>query len=351
MSAWAQDIGADPGFIDRLAQSQVNGLYVYDVELARSVYVSPRYTDITGYTQGDLDALSTEAYFALFHPDDVGGVRAHIDALARATDDESVSTQYRFRHRDGEWIWLAGQDVPFRRDPDGRVRLLLGSFVDCSEQQAAMNDLERFTYFAAHDLREPVRRIEMLCRLVADDVMNGLPAEKVVPDLDRLRTEAHRMRVLVDDLRTLCFIGARHPGPPEPVALAPLVQAVVAERAVGLEAEVDPLPEVEGYPSLLRALYEALVDNVRDHAGDGVRIRFSAEQAGRRRVFGVYNDGSSVPEARIGRIFDPFRRFARTAGSGLGLTVCRRVVELHGGRIWAESGPSWTHVRFTLGER
>lgn len=338
-----------PDLFQHVIYGQLNGVYVYDIEAGNNVYISPRYTEITGYRLEDLHALAPEAFMELFHPDDREAVLAHMGAVTSSSVGAVFRLEYRFRHKDGDWVWLYGQDVPVAWDDDGRVTRFVGSFVDISEQKAIQAELEQFTRFAAHDLREPARRVEMISQFIAEGIEQGDQPEDILREVQRVRSEAQRLIRLVDDLRILAHVGVPTTEEETEVDLVALARAAVAAHGPGLSARYGEHPTVSGHPTLLATLYEALVSNVVAHAGPEREIHFTAESVDGGWVFGVRNTGSSVPEARLGRIFDPFRRFARASESGLGLTVCRRVVHHHGGRIWAESGEDWTHIKFSLG--
>jgi signal transduction histidine kinase len=138
--------------------------------------------------------------------------------------------------------------------------------------------------------------------------------------------------------------------------IAALVRCVLMENAGeivarGVRVEIAELPHLGVYENLMRLLYGNLVSNALEHASPGAFVlAFTAERGAREWVLGVRNTGSEVRAGDLRRIFVPFAGLpAGAQGSGLGLYMCRRIVERHSGAIWAESGPGHVHVRFTVG--
>jgi len=220
--------------------------------------------------------------------------------------------------------------------------------------QDANADLEHFAHIASHDLREPARRVAGLADVVLLKEGGRISAEG--DDLlQRMRHAAIKMLDQITDFRSLTRIGQgvllR-----EETDLAVLVRSVLDERAAqivarGIRIQVGPLPRLEIYENLVQLLYGNLVDNALMHASlDAFTLAFTAEETPQGYVLGVRNTGSEIRAEDLKRIFAPFTRLQlRTDGSGLGLSICKRIVERHTGSIWAESGTGYVHIKFTLG--
>jgi len=220
--------------------------------------------------------------------------------------------------------------------------------------QEANADLEHFAHIASHDLREPARRVAGLA-----DAMLAREAGNVSSEggdiLRRMHDAAAKMLDQITDFRALTGIGKGVLLRSE-TDIAALVRAVVDEHASaiaarGVSVKVGDLPCLAVYESLVRVLYGNLVDNALEHAAPGpFTLAFTAEHDAGEWVLGVRNTGSEIRPPDLKRIFAPFTRLhGEGEGSGLGLSICRRIAERHSGAIWAESGAGYVHIRFTLG--
>ena len=118
----------------KLLAASLNGVYVFDVAAGRHVFVNPQYTALTGYAQDDLDAMEENDFFALFHPDDMPSVRGHIAEIVNR-ETAGMEIEYRFKAKDGRWIWCLSRDSVFEHGPDGRPNRILGMFIDVSERK------------------------------------------------------------------------------------------------------------------------------------------------------------------------------------------------------------------------
>ena len=219
--------------------------------------------------------------------------------------------------------------------------------------QDSMRDLEYFTRIASHDLTEPARRIATLANLVQLDESDRLSADGR-ETLGRLRGEGLTMVQQLTDLRAFARLG-RSDLVREEIDLQVLIDRVIAAHSGEIDrrrvaVRSDPMPKLSVYIRLVEMLYHNLVDNAFQHtAVDGFELEFSCAKSGDRYVFGVSNTGSEItgdPES----LFDPFHTGSSDSGrSGLGLSICRRIVERHAGRIWVAPEENRVRFLFTLG--
>lgn len=219
-------------------------------------------------------------------------------------------------------------------------------------------ELRQFSYIASHDLQEPLRTISNYMQLLA------LRAQgKLDPDMDQCIgfavDGAQRMQVLINDL--LAYTRVETQGAPlakadgEAVltqALRDLQQAIAQS---GAEVTYDPLPTVTAVPGQLRQVFENLLSNALKFRGqEPPRVHLSAQRQGRAWLFSVRDNGIGLDPKHAERIFQIFQRLhtrREYPGTGIGLAICKKIVERHGGRIWVESevGKGTTFF-FTLGE-
>jgi PAS domain S-box-containing protein len=124
-----------------LLASSLTGMYVYDVDAGRNVFVNPQYTKITGYTQNDLERMDAPSFLALFHADDRDAVLAHMEKVAEAGPGCESEIEYRFKTADGRWAHLLSRDTLLPQS-DGPGRRLLGTFVDITGRKRQEKELE-----------------------------------------------------------------------------------------------------------------------------------------------------------------------------------------------------------------
>ena len=228
---------------------------------------------------------------------------------------------------------------------DGLVNFL----TDVTAERRMEADLASYANVVAHDLSEPVAGISMLVSL-----LERRPEQPPPPAvLQQLRASSERARDLIDGVLLHARAGELTV---ERVPLAELVADVVADLRPRLDdaraaVAIGPLPEVEGDPQQLRRVLQNLLANaVKFRAEAPLRIEVSAMRDSHEWVFTVRDNGIGVSPEQAGRIFGMFARADRERdGTGIGLAVCRRIVEAHGGRIWVEpAAGGGSAFRFTL---
>jgi signal transduction histidine kinase len=226
---------------------------------------------------------------------------------------------------------------------------LMVVLTDMTRRRRMEAELRGYADVVAHDLREPVTGIAHLVTLLerrADE-----PPDREV--LGLLRASTERARDLIDGVLTYARAGELRR---DRVALARVMDDVAADLRPSLEAagaalEVGELPEVDGDARQLRRLLQNLVGNAVKFRGDEPpRVEVSAGPGAEDWVVTVRDNGVGVAPDDVERIFGMFARSGGDAeGSGIGLAVCRRVVEAHGGRIWVEQAEGGgSAFRFTL---
>ena len=213
---------------------------------------------------------------------------------------------------------------------------------DEAELRRSHAELERFADIAAHDLREPLMAITQLTALLERGV-DSQRGEIVT----HLRAAAAHGSRLVDGLLDLARVGRGAP-PAEPVDLRRVIEDLLDTlgpqiEAAGARVEIGPLPTVLGVEGELARVFQNLLANALKFRGEAAPVvAVSAARSPREWTLTVADNGPGVSERNRERIFELFARGqvdGEAPGTGLGLAVCRKVVELHGGRIWVEPAP------------
>jgi light-regulated signal transduction histidine kinase (bacteriophytochrome) len=225
-----------------------------------------------------------------------------------------------------------------------------------AELERSNQELQQFAYVASHDLKEPLRMIGSYTMLLAEEYLDRLEGD-ARKYLRYITDGAARMTTLIDELLDYSRVG-RTDDHFRPVNLAEVVRTVLEDLRVAIEEsqaviEVGELPVVEGNPTRLAQLFQNLLANAIKFRGDRPpRIRVACTRNGGDWTIAVEDDGIGIPREQHGRIFQLFQRLhtcQEYPGTGIGLAVCRKIVQTHGGRIWVESqGGQGTTFRFTL---
>lgn len=217
-------------------------------------------------------------------------------------------------------------------------------------------ELEQMAYVASHDLQEPLRMVASYVQLLEKRYRDKLDAdanEFIGFAVDGVK----RMQALIDDLLTYSRVGTQG-APLAPVDVGEVVAIAVSSLRMainecGAEIVVEPLPTVLGDARQLEQLFQNLIANAVKFRCEGTpQIRVRAEADGDFWRFSVQDNGIGIAPEYFERIFEMFQRLhARREypGTGIGLAICRKIVERHGGRIWVESQPGHgTTFMFTL---
>ena len=295
-------------------------------------------------------------------PEESLDIRRTLNRLLRSPDPLHTGLeprQFRIRRPTGEVRTLEGRARVAELD-DGRPTLLVGTVQDITDRVAMVHaleqrdaeltrsnaELEQFAYAASHDLQEPLGVVEGYTRLLSERYRGKLDADADT-FLGFANEAAVRMRRLINDLLDYSRI-SRGPTPTAPVdsqaalneALENLAPAI---GAGGVRIRVnEPLPPVYIEHSELTRLFQNLVSNaVKFRTDTSPEVEIGAQRTGPEYRFMVRDNGIGIPPEHLERIFALFQRLhtrEEHPGTGVGLAICRRIVEHHAGRIWAESG-------------
>jgi PAS domain S-box-containing protein len=235
---------------------------------------------------------------------------------------------------------------------DGAVIGRVWSFRDITERRRQereisekSTELERFTYTVSHDLKSPLVTVKTFLGYLEQDLLNP-DAERIKQDVGYMRTAADKMGHLLDELLNLARVG-RKTNPPVRVTFQQLAQEVVglvAGRISTSRAEVqvaDAAVVLEGDRPRLVEIWQNLVENACKFMADQPkpRIEIGVEQRGAETVFFVRDNGAGIEPRYQEKVFSLFEKLnPKIEGTGMGLALVKRVVELYKGRIWVESG-------------
>jgi PAS domain S-box-containing protein len=330
----------------------------------RFLWWNHQFESVTGY---DASEMSTLHPLDLFEGDERDALATAIGQVFEHGHEEIEATlvtktgRHIHYYFTGERIEIDGQptliglgiDITERKTAENLVRSLNATLEDrvrrrTAELEARSSELEAFSYSVAHDLRGPLRAIDGFAHLIAEDCGEKMP-EVGHNHLRRIRAASQRLGILIDDLLDLARI-SRHE--------IRNVAVDLSARVAALRRELSELDSrrpvtwriaescvVSGDPTLLDHLMDNLVRNAWKFTAERrpAEIEFGRIAATpKENVFFVRDNGAGFDMEHAAKLFQPFQRLHhpdRFTGTGIGLAIAARVVQRHGGRIWAESTP------------
>src|SRR5215216_560628 len=341
--------GAAAALQRSILDSLQDGVVVYD-EDDRIVFFNPAASEILGVSE---DSLST-------------GVRTWepLDAEGRPLDDKErpvartartgepcVGVDIGLRQVSGDlrWTTVSTRALHERPADNGRYAVV-AAFTDITDRREAQRALEhtnaelaQFAYVASHDLSEPLRMVSSYLQLLRRRYHDQID-EDADEFIDFAVEGANRMRALIEDL--LAYSRAGRGAEPRPIDLSHVVADVLSSLAAAVadaraQVSVGPMPTVLGDRLALAQVLQNLVANaLKFRAGPSARVWVSAERRHDRMWrISVADDGIGIDPRHRDRVFKMFQRLhdrETFEGRGIGLAICRKIVESQGGEIWVD---------------
>ncbi len=314
-----------------------------------------RLCNMLGYTREELLGLSGRRVY----PTDEDYAYVGREKYAQIQEYGTGTVETRWQRKDGTIIEVLLSSSPL--DPDDLAAGVTFTALDITDRKRAEEEreglirtleaqnaeLERFTYMVSHDLKNPLITIRGFLGLLEKDIASGEP-EAVRGDMERMVQAVDKMEQLLNELLDLSRIG-RLVNPPTAVPLgelaeeaAQLVKGRIDRQRVRIVISPD-LPTVVGDRPRLSEVLQNLIDNAAKYMGDQPepRIEIGCRREGTEIVCFVRDNGGGIEPRYHDKIFGLFEQLDPEAeGSGVGLALVKRIVEIHGGRLWVESdGP------------
>jgi PAS domain S-box-containing protein len=327
---------------------------IYDWDIKEKVDWYGGIDGIMGYPPGEFPR-TIEGWAVTIHPEDKERVMAALEGHLKGIAPYAI--EYRVVRKDGEWRWWSARGTALR-DDRGKPYKMIGAITDITERkrieevarlssreaQEKNAELERFLYTVSHDLKSPVVTVRTFLGYLEHDVA-AANAEKIEKDLSFIRAAADKMAQLLDSILEISRIG-RVVAQPVCITLRTLVDEAlsavagsVAERGVRIKVADRDLT-LYGDRNRLAEIWQNLVENAVKFMGDQpapcIEIGVEAREA--ETVFFVRDNGIGIEQRYQAKIFGLFEKLnGKTEGTGIGLAIVKRIVELYGGRVWVES--------------
>jgi PAS domain S-box-containing protein len=332
---------------DTIIESLPSIFYLFDEE-GRFLRWNRNFASVSAYSAEEIARMNPVQFFE-------GEGRDHVAARIAEVLETGQSTA------EADFVSKNGTRTPYfftgrRVLVDGRT-CVIGMGIDVTERKRAAEaiaersrelqrsnaDLEQFAYVASHDLQEPLRAVASYSQLLARRYQHRLDGD-ALRFIDRMSSAVSRMQALIRDLLAYSRVGTRGEvfGPADCERLLREVlddlQAAVGET--GAVVTHDPLPTLPADSSQIRQLLQNLIGNaIKFRGAEPPRVHVSACRDGDAWLFTVRDNGIGIDPEFAERVFVIFQRLhSRRAypGTGVGLAICKKIVERHGGRIWIE---------------
>jgi len=322
--------------------------------------VNPGFCQIVRYAESE---LLQKNWQAITHPDDIEGDREYVRSLLSG-NIQTFSLEKRLVCKDEAVRW-ANVTVSAMRDANGTPQYLICAIEDISQRklvqellQASLDtqtryaqeltrsnaELEQFSYVASHDLQAPLSTIAGYAQLLEKRCHNQLDAQgnKFIRNIVN---SCERMQALIDDLLEYSRVG-RSEKPFDVIDCNLVFEDVCANLQLAIrqnQASVTrgDLPRVRGDSFQLLQLFQNLIGNaIKYRSSEAPMVHVGASRQGDNWVFSVQDNGIGIAEQYHPRIFQLFQRLhsqKQYSGTGIGLAICQRIVDRHGGRLWVES--------------
>ncbi|MGI9329432.1 MAG: sensor histidine kinase [Gammaproteobacteria bacterium] len=328
----------------------VPGLFSFIDRDYRVVFMSSRYREIFDRSEGQLvnkhiaDIIGQEAF------------NQRRDRYDRALAGQTVHHEASRRMPDGREVYFTITHLPHRNE-NHEIQGVLSLAIDITERRnieqvlasqseelsRSNRDLEQFAYVASHDLKAPLRSIELLVQWLNED-LSGHEEGEVQENLRLLEQRAQRLNRLLDDLMEYSRAG-RRVGTLKSVDTAALVDDIgkllAPPGSMRIVADAS-LPAIDAYHAPLEQVFRNLINNaIKHHPTQTGTVKVSATDQGDAVLFVVEDDGDGISEIYTEKIFQMFQTLQprdEREGSGMGLAIVKRIIDWQGGRIWFHAG-------------
>jgi PAS domain S-box-containing protein len=369
-----QRIKEQEHFIQQIADASPTILYLFDAERQSIVYINREIFFVLGYLPDEIQEAGEEVTSLLYHPDEY-----HLLPERRQSDrrfqqvDSMVQYECRLKSRDGDWRWFLIREIVFKTDEHGHIKQILGAALDihkrkemertilqnATQLEQSNASLEEFAYVASHDLKEPLRKISTFGdRLVATHADTLSPEGKIY--LKKIVDASQRMQIMISDLLSISMISGNRQF--EKYSLQKILEETLQTLEFKIEQKnalikSDPLPEAYIIPSQFRQLFQNLLSNSLKFAKEDVQpvitisysivtekemTHYQVAEAKYYHKLEISDNGIGFENEFAGKIFAIFQRLhgrSEYEGSGIGLAICKKIVEHHGGIIYASGVP------------
>lgn len=344
----------DPELLLQLTEYTDDALWMFTPDWSELVFVNSVYESIFGRSVAELRD-DPSSFLEAVHPDDRQRVQQRMEELSNGSP---VDLEYRVNPDAdyGTWVWVQGQPI---YDESNTVQYVAGYTRDITERKEYQQQLEQhrkdlersneslreFAYIASHDLQEPLRMVSSYVDLLDQEYGDQLD-EEAQEYMEFAVNGARRMKRMINSLLEYSRVHTEA----EEFEKVDASEVFADTRQdlelliddYGAEVSVGELPTVKADHNQLGQVFQNLVKNAIEHAGEDGFARVEVEATERENTYelSVSDNGPGIPEADQDDIFGIFQRGATASNNdstGIGLAIAQRIIQRHGGEIWVES--------------
>ncbi len=329
--------------------------------------INERWAEILGHRLDELQPANFDTWWSRVHPEYRARVRQTLDRHLSGASPY-YECDIRLRRKDGGWIWINDRGRVHQRDESGRALFMSGTHIDIhdrmmaeeevralnatlerrvaertAELERSMKDMEVLSYSIAHDLRAPLRSVNGFAALILEEEGDRLgPVSRDM--FERIRRSSRNMGAMITDMLELLRV-VRVDLELKPVDMNELTHSVIETLLPAgskVRTVVQDLPAVMGDATLLRQVLVNLIDNAAKYSQHQPQPTVEVGYDTFECAFFVRDNGLGFDMDRAGKLFGLFQRLhagTDIPGTGVGLAIVARIIERHGGRIWAMARP------------
>lgn len=333
----------------------------------RFINLNKKFCDITGYS---FDEMITKTFQEITHPDDLEIDLGYVNKML-SREIENYSMEKRYFKKDGSIVWV-NLTVSLIYSPTNEPEYFIAVVEDITnkkqmelklsnlleELKRSNTELEQFAYIASHDLQEPLRMVSSYTQLLSDRYKDKLD-ENATDFINFAVDGAVRMQIMINDLLDYSRVQTRGNNFNRVHSSELLARAIINLKNKIQETNTiitnNDLPEIVCDGSQVIRLMQNLIDNaIKFKRDENVVLSIRAKENDNNWEFIFTDNGIGINKNYVEKVFEIFRRLHthKYPGTGIGLAICKRIVERHGGNIWIESQENvGSSVHFTISKK
>ncbi|HEY9599974.1 MAG TPA: ATP-binding protein, partial [Allocoleopsis sp.] len=343
-------------FIQQITDTAPTMIYIFNPNQMRNTYLNRYGIDFFGKTPQEIRTLGKQFFVEVLHPDDLWKLDELNERFAKAEDGEILENEFRMRNAKGEWRWLHASDIVLSRTEAGLPEQILGTAIDITEQKQteeirhawqAEKALRRFQlhFFSrvSHEFRTPLSTILGSAQIL-ESSSESWSGSKLLRNIQRIKSAAKHLTQLLDDILTLNRAEAgKLDIHPQPIEIEKFCQRLVEEMRIQANSQISlnfssesRAKQVICDEKLLRSILTNLIANALKYSPQGSEVEVVLTNEEEAVILQVKDHGIGIPQDDQNHLFELFYRgknVENIPGTGLGLSVVKKCLDLQGGKI------------------